>query len=169
MEELEEKFKSQVVSQLQTSNTRVSALADLRFQAASSSLPSGTSIDGTSNDNPSSTSKSSSNSNNGWSQGVIAGVVVAAVAIVVAIIVAWWKPHQCLWLISCGTCGHQYSKKGPNSSQNGFQLSNMGPSQPYQPPQPPQNFHFNFNNSNNHLQNGGYGNGNGYGQMGPIY
>ena len=150
-----------------SAHPRVSALADLRFQAASSS-PSGTSGDGTSTNNPSS-SNSSSGSNNGWSQGVIAGVVVAAVAIVVAIIVAWWKPHQCLWLISCGTCGHYHAVKPPSYSQNEIQLSHMGPSHPYQPAQPPQNFHFNFNNSNNHLQNGGYGNQNGYEQMGPIY
>ena len=139
-------------------------LADSDFQTASS--PSSTSIG-----NPASTSKPSSDSNNGWSQGAIAGVVVAAVAIVVAVVVAWWKPHQCLWLITCGMCGYRHSQQRPIPSQNGIPLSNMGHAQPYQPPHPPQNYHLNFNYSNNHLQSGGYSNGyaNGYAQVGPIY
>ena len=150
-------------SQLWLSRSELNTPADLCSQAASSS-PSGTSAD-----SPSSTSKPSGDSNNGWSQGVIAGVVVAAVAIVVAIIVAWWKPHQCLWLISCGMFGHRHTNIRPSHSQNGIPLSNMGPPPYYRPHQPPQNFHINFNNSNNHLHNGGYHNPGGYAPMGPVY
>ena len=146
-------------SQLWLSRFELNTPADLRFQLASSSSS------GTSTGSPSSTSKPSGDSNNGWSQGAIVGVVIAAVAIVVAIIVGWWRPEQCLGLISCGLCYDRDENKRRSHSQNGFPLSNMG----YQPPQPPQNIHSNFNNSNNYLHNGGYHNPGGYAPMGPVY
>lgn len=97
--------------------------------AASSTAPGQSSPFSTaSNVGSSPTESSPSSLSAGEKAGIIVtsvGVAVTMVGVAVAIMVGWWKPHQVLWLVTCGRRGCKRSVK-PQQAHAGHQLGNVG-------------------------------------------